>query len=420
MTKDGVKKTLTEKCKWHNVIGVLALYLDPLREVMMPEIDESSASFSSIQNAKQINSEGSEVRFRLEDLPIYAWETKYHNSSLPIEYHSHSFISGNYFFTFPSELLEAIVEKIGEERFDGDLLKMERELSRLCNKSSSHVGYWQEGIITCSEINPQSELSFTDDEIQSCNLNPLAVRHALRKYKDRDSKFLENSSRAYSGWLLTNPQFLSEHDTLLSSHHEAIQRWGTSLNLSRIPEMIRTQILPDPKSSEDPLWSEYVDQCKEFCTRWRLDDLVAPYLPVPSKPKMAGQIPETILENLFQSGGLFYLPDTIPLPSRDQLRSLLDDALHREDTSEHLAEWQNIIRSDNFAKNQMNPFIRKLELQHYWKLLHQRHSSAINRRIGKLHEIFAERLETTPKQIKNDLTSIKKQLGADWEKRDWS
>ena len=62
-----------------------------------------------------------------------------------------------------------------------------------------------------------------------------------------------------------------------------------------------------------------------FFVRWRLSGLAAaPYLPVPMQPLFGGELPLPILGQLLATRGLFFIPDTFPIPSRDQFRKLLE------------------------------------------------------------------------------------------------
>jgi hypothetical protein len=78
-----------------------------------------------------------------------------------------------------------------------------------------------------------------------------------------------------------------------------------------------------------------------------------------------------------------------------------------------------IIRRDNSARNQMDPFVRYFELQHYWRILHQRHPNAIYRKAGKLREAFGNVFGITNERIKEDLKVFRRRLGKDWLQRNW-
>jgi hypothetical protein len=134
---------------------------------------------------------------------------------------------------------------------------------------------------------------------------------------------------------------------------------------------------------------------------------------------MAGVFPISVVQQMMEAGGLFYLPDTMPIPSRDQLRGTLEDALHRGERPDHLQEWLEIVRAGNTARNRMDPFARWFELQHYWRILHQRHLSAINRKLGKLEDVFGNVFKVGAQQIHKDLIEIRSILGKDWLDRSW-
>jgi hypothetical protein len=119
-----------------------------------------------------------------------------------------------------------------------------------------------------------------------------------------------------------------------------------------------------------------------------------------------------------RGGGIFQLPEIYPLPARDEFRSILSDAHTARVGTEHLAEWQSIIRLENTAKNQIDRYARIRTLVHYWRTLHVRHAARLNRKTGKLQQAFGEYLGTRAHSIKKDLQFIKRRLGPDWASRD--
>ena len=96
-----------------------------------------------------------------------------------------------------------------------------------------------------------------------------------------------------------------------------------------------------------------------------------------------------------RAGGVFYLPDTMPIPSRDQLRGMLDDALHRKEQPAHLNEWLQMVRAGNSARNQLDPFARAFEVQHYCRVIHQRHPAALINNTGRFEEALARFLNVS-------------------------
>ena len=216
---------------------------------------------------------------------------------------------------------------------------------------------------------------------------------------------------------MTNRQFLDEHDVLLANHVETVRRWGTCHAATLLPESYRIHLVPGADPNADPMWQEFISDCNPFLLRWRLAGLAGPYLPVPSTPLMAGNFPLSVVQQLMGVGGIFFVPDTMPIPSQSQLRGLLEHALHHGDSPEHLSEWFDIGRASNTAKNRMDPFIRMFALQHYWRILSQRHASSMSGKIGCCQRVLATILEVRPNQIKQDLIAIRNRLGDDWLER---
>ena len=365
----------------------------------------------------RFNHEGREIRVLGQ--PILAWNPATNDLSVPDDDRQHSLVAGRHFYTLPHDVIDAVVAALGADRFDADLLAMERRLSAICGDHTCNVGFWQDVAIAYRKVRPLPLPSFSDEQVRDVGQNPAAVSHALRIYKERDVVPLDRFSRGYCGWLMTNRQFLDEHDALLTRHAETVRRWGTRHSATFLPAAYRVTLIPGTDPNHDPLWPKFVHDCDQFLLRWRLSGLAGPCLPIPAEPLMAGVFPAAVVQQLMDSGGVFYIPDTMPIPSRDQLRGMLDDALHSGGKPDHLAEWMEIVRAGNMARNQMDPFVRHFELQHYWRILHQRHASAVHRNVGKLEAAFAKILAVGTQQIHSDLIAVRKRLGSDWLDRPW-
>lgn len=381
----------------------------------MNEFDDPFGLHRLSKPTGRIDHEGREIRVLGQ--PILAWNKATNNLAVPEDCRQHPLVRNQYFYTLPSDVIESIVEFVGEERFDDNLLDVERRLSAICGNHTCNVGFWHEAVIPYRELRPLPIPDFTEEMIRSAGMTPAKVDLALRTYQERDLPLLESFSKAYCGWLMTNQTFLDEHDEILSRHAETINRWGTQHAATFLSADYRANLLPGTDPNEDLRWPKFVEESIPFSLRWRLSGLAGPYLPIPAKPLLAGTFPISVFQRLVESGGIFFLPDTMPIPSRSQLRGMLDDALHRRENVDHLAEWLNIVRADNMAKNQMTPFMRYFELQHYWRLLHRRHASAIYRKTGKLEEAFGRVLKVRSQQIHLDMIEIRSRLGGDWLSR---
>jgi hypothetical protein len=117
------------------------------------------------------------------------------------------------------------------------------------------------------------------------------------------------------------------------------------------------------------------------------------------------------------SGGAFVLPDIYSVPSREQLRGMLEDSLHRASSAEHLSDWMKLIAADNAAKKSFAMFARLFEVQHYYRLLHHRHEAALRRKLGPVKDALAAFLEVERRTIDEDLKFLNQRLGPEWIQR---
>jgi hypothetical protein len=115
-----------------------------------------------------------------------------------------------------------------------------------------------------------------------------------------------------------------------------------------------------------------------------------------------------------ETGGLFHIPDSFPIPSRDELRALLDESLRADTGVPHLAEWKKIVGARNSAKNEIERFGRIERLARYWALMHDRHLKALAGQKGRLHQAFAKFFDTSEDTIRRDLRRIEASLGKCW------
>ena len=123
-----------------------------------------------------------------------------------------------------------------------------------------------------------------------------------------------------------------------------------------------------------------------------------------------------MLEQLNCAGGIFFIPDTFPVPSRDQFRRLLEDSLRSDKGPEHLADWTRMVRRSNAAKREIARYARIFELQHYWRVLFQRHRKALDRNEGNVKKAVASFLNVDSQVVHRDLLLIRQRLGPDWIK----
>jgi hypothetical protein len=336
------------------------------------------------------------------------------NMTVPARFLHHPLVEDRYFCTLPGDFLDDVVSRVGTERFDPELVALETHLSTMCGDHSQNAGF--QHARPFSYVLRRRPLAIRSKDARSRGLdrNQAALDNIVRIYEERVAGMVR-TTRAYSGWLMTNPQFLGELDELLATWSPMVRRWG----FDRLGIVLPTggMFLPGDDPTADVSWGGYSGAFEQFFGRWRLRGMGAPYLPVPLEPLMSGRFPLSVLQQVMNSGGAFVLPDIYPVPSRDQLRGMLDDALHRSDGRDHLTEWMGLIAKDKAVKTPLIKFGRLFEVQHYCRLLHQRHAAALKRKMQHVNAALARFLRTTSSTIKQDLAYLKARLGPAWLER---
>lgn len=336
---------------------------------------------------------------------------------VPSQYAEHPLIESCYFFTLPTELLEDVVETVGESRFDGELLKLDRDLAAECGDHSEVIGFRagvpiQYGLLGRS-LSPHAVAWNLDDDVKAALGWKPEHFSALGALTDRTDR-PRDTCRAYAGWLSLNPTFLGEQAAFVSRWAQMIRMAGLDGTTPRKREVI-ADYLADYRS--------FTIARDEFLARWQLTGLAGPHLPTPPMPHvpLAGGV-RTVLPNP-DLGTTLFLPTIHPLPERQELLRMIDDVMRRHRLPEHLKEWAELIATDNPGRAKAFPrFQRIFLLQHYWRVLFSRHANALDRQLGKLHGVFANFLihdadaaKDASRIIKEDLIEIGKSRGGpDW------
>lgn len=347
---------------------------------------------------------------------VISADPRFQHATVPPAHQSHELVKGRFFYTVPWQLLESVCRPQAGERFhvDADLLKLESDLSRISGDHGQRVGFRDNSPITCN-LMPATPLRKEDLEPFSEQYDEEKLNEIVRKANERLLSFSQTAC-GFAGWLMTNPGFLAELRELETSHHDQMLRWGTDLVGVPIPSTVPAGRF-NPTGEEG--WSEYESAVLDFCVRWRLLGLAGPRIPVPMRPMMSGQIPMSIVPQLLRAGGVFNWPDTFPLLSRDELRDLLAQALApTAGAADHLAPWHEIVSSTNRAKNSIPAFERRFRLQHFWRLLRERHPHAFARRLQRIEDAFAKYFGTTSATVRSDRKTIEKSLGKGWDQPD--
>jgi hypothetical protein len=338
------------------------------------------------------------------------------NHLLPLAPHfKHPLIRGRCFFTLPLPLWNELYRQIGAKSFDPGLAIVEGALSQFCRDHSQNVGFWKDEPIVYDLLRRSQARSISAENGRTVgwNTSQKQLDQAMQIYQGRSDAF-SKVARGYAGWLLTSKLFLEEHDSLLEQWAGMVQRWGLKYLGILLPSGM---LLPGCDPTSDAQWPEFKRVFEAFFTRWRLQRLAAPCLPVPLRPLLGGEFPTSVLPQVNRAGGAFVLPDTFPIGSRDALRDMLAEAIQRPEESQHLREWLEIVSGDNPGKKPIVRFAQLLELQHYWRIIHHRHGDAIKRKLGVVKEVLADFLGISRDTVHRDLMFITKRLGKGWVHR---
>ncbi|MEX1039830.1 MAG: hypothetical protein WDZ51_04325 [Pirellulaceae bacterium] len=347
-----------------------------------------------------------------------------------LEHQGHRWIVDQYFYSLPKDLWKQIDEALPEGPIAPYDREVERHISEICGDHSTWAGVWNNARVQYTGLRRSSKFSLDPNlsegqDVQGLivemgwdqpphNLNPAKVANSIRVANNRfTSPFLQALS-AYPGWLLTNRTFIEEQEQLVQDLRQEIRQWGTApFHLSQ-PAMPKYLEINNEGHFD---LSRTMAMFQEFLARWRLSCLTGPDLPVPQGPMMDGDILPAMMRQLSAAGGLFFVPDTVPLPSRDDLRDMLGESLHKRADQSHLTEWQDLIANDRPDRGPLRKFQRLFKLQHYWRLLHQRHPQIFKGNLRRLREIFGTFLEVSAATIMKDLQEVEDRLGKGWETR---
>lgn len=322
---------------------------------------------------------------------------------IPSVWLDHDLIAETYFYTLPKELLDTVVGEVGRERFDQELLEMDESLSDAADGHTGFVGYFDGHAIFYPYLTDRTYerqmVSASDVEGLGWSQAQLDAVNSAGKTIRRDHEILA----AYCGWLMCAPMFRSEHDELIESSqgylHDGLPVLG--------------QYTPEGQEKADPELTNVLDRWMDFYRRWQINKLVAPGLPDPPAPQWAdlGQI--FTPPHLRGSTTVLSIPNNHPVPSKDEVRQhVLQNRPDSDDS--HLSDWQEIISPNNRSRGEIGSYARRFQLQHYWRVLFHRHSSALLRKKMRLEAVFAEYLGFEQSSVHKDLIKIRKSLGELW------
>lgn len=321
-----------------------------------------------------------------------------HSTMVPDSFKSHPLIKGKCFYALPAGLLRSIELHAIQLTRQNELWPLEKVLAAICDDHSQQVGFLDSQSLLYSLLRPPRPLSLTPELARKFGLGEFNAAQVgqLNRTLDGRLMWMNTIGRGYAGWLNSNSVFRRERDEVFAAGPRVVS------------------LTPD--SNVEASGESLPQNVQDFLVRWRLLGMAGPRLPIPMQPLLGGNFPTSILRQLMAAGGVFNLPDIYPIPSRDLLRAMLEDAV-RTAKPEHLREWMKITQSNNLTKTSIARLSRVLEVQHYWELLFERHEAGVAGQITWLHDALADFLSTTADSVKKDLQFLRRQLGKAWPKQ---
>jgi hypothetical protein len=327
---------------------------------------------------------------------------------VPPEYRDHPLLRERLFLALPRGLVDA-VERLGlHRRFDESIWRLENAVAEQCC-TNEIVGFWSLQPVTYPLLRPISlvvtaevaaEIGWTRDQ--------MAVANGLGA--QRSDRFA-TICQAYAGWLLADRAFVAEH-------RQIFQDWQSEVATFGVPKMgpvvFDASRVPSAQQIADPHMQRFVEEFESFFVRWRLAGMAAPLLPEPLAPQLPVTLLQSVLGHMRHGGKTFYLPDTFPVPSRDELRDILEEALRGSEAPQHLRGWSEIVQATNVAKNAIPRYARLFRLQHYWRAIYERHGDRLRRSKAAVEEAMSVFFETSQDTIRHDLGLIASHLGEKW------
>ncbi|MEE8170553.1 MAG: hypothetical protein V3T70_08400 [Phycisphaerae bacterium] len=303
---------------------------------------------------------------------------------VPAAYRNDPLLRDGTFYQIPRPLLDRLVAACGRERFND--LDREYAIADALRDDISRVGFRQLRPIIYLHLSTVRQPFVIPDGpeivMPGWTAMPAQVRLAQEQAEKLTNPF-RVAIRGYLGWLMTNPQFLRERDKLFEA--------------------------ADPIDAVDAESGR--NDLSAFCGRWRLAQMVTRVLPEPLAPNAAVADPSSLPRHHLEGAVMLYLPDTMPVPPRDTLRNMLEQNRRSLDNA-HLTEWSNMVRSDRTNNREIESFGTMFILNHYLRILRDRHPALFRRNQGRIDRAFAQFLGGDLKGVYRRRRQLEKRLAA--------
>jgi hypothetical protein len=330
-------------------------------------------------------------------------------TSVPKAYRDHPRVKGQLFFVIPKGLLSAVAEGVGRDALSRECAELDSAVADVLEHDPMIVGYDDGRPISYSLLKEvDGDLPVPDGEwLQRAfpGTSPAEYRETAAKC----GSFLraaEQIRQDYAGWLMINPTFLRERDAFRDHWSDLAERHGTpKIGLRTSGPLTRPAI---GRLTGDRATVRFATRFGAFCRRWRLGGLPTWTLPDPLSYHMGVAVPERLPPALLTSEELSWVPSIYPV-TLGRNTDLQESRRCAADAT-HLEPWLQLTAPERPNDLQIHRFGRIFRLQHYWKVLADRHPGVLNCRT-KLQNAFAGFFDVKLRTLQDDLTLVRKSVG---------
>lgn len=290
-------------------------------------------------------------------------------------------------YAIPGELLTHLLE-VMPDWMTGEEEAAERHFAESC-RTNCCIGVVDDRGIQhpCLDVPESPQISA--EVFEELNWGPYIITHA--KADDQIRQALEWAERvraqmtAYTGWLITNSQFIAERDQLR-------QKWGPVTDaLGHIPEYpVRVNSAPakkrTPRGSVN-VTHEFVGDLRAFYDRWILLGFPTWDLPKPRGGNVGGP-PEFSKLAGVAAEPMVQVSPAIRLSQRYPIHAILKSVAGAK-APDHLAEWIDVQKQQQTENLRYHRFSQIFRLRFYRDVvLASRYSQRFQGNTGPLDEVF--------------------------------
>ncbi len=328
-------------------------------------------------------------------------------------------------YSLPPTLLTKFEDEHVHERIPVDAWCATKAFADRCEKDRS-VGEWQRQPIRYDLLQrPHSVSNIFEAIPEEWRKRPdweSSGWAAIAKQKDYLSEQFDKQHgevrlqrAAYAGWLVTNKQFIEEHDSFFVRHQATIKTHGLPI-LDNLPATVSAIEGSKPARGKiAALASDYT----QFLGRWGLSRMAAPYLPEQSpldQTLLPSEPPPPSIKRRSRNAKLIdvnYLKLMSPVQREAWLRLHLN-------SPNHLRGWATIVEAASSRRVQLQRYARLLQLHHYWFVINQNHTRELHGKIRAMTYAFARflfpksELHRKIETVKKDVQGLRRSLGPEW------